>query len=143
MDHELFEAALDEAGTVSAVSLTDSDSKSLKTEADFFEIENIMEVVDNLLQVHGVVPGKKVDGVVRMIHKNLNGLNYYMSGSEELKRTKEIIDELEVYIIAYNEYKLNLKKRVNNNFLWCHYLSLGNPLLCVGRHTRQDPKVYR
>ena len=38
-----------------------------------------------------------------------------MSGNKKPERAKEIIDELEAFIAAYNEYKLNLKHRDDMN----------------------------
>jgi hypothetical protein len=40
-------------------------------------------VQDEVLQVHGVAPGTKAEGVVRLIYKNLDDLPNKISGNDE------------------------------------------------------------
>ena len=34
-----------------------------------------MEIADEILEVHGVVPGRKAEGVTRLVYENSDGLN--------------------------------------------------------------------
>jgi hypothetical protein len=45
-------------------------------------------VRDELLSVHGVAPGSKAEGVVRLIYENLNGLNSRMSDNRKLDKAR-------------------------------------------------------
>ena len=43
--------------------------------ATTLETEEIMEIVDEILEVHGLAPGRKAEGVTRVIYDNSDGLN--------------------------------------------------------------------
>ena len=43
--------------------------------ATILEMKEIMEMVDEILEVHGVAPGRKAEGVMRVIYENSDGLN--------------------------------------------------------------------
>ena len=79
------------------------------------ELETIRDVDEGLLRVHGVAPGSKVEGVVRLIYENANGLNSRLSNNDKLDKAKELIDDLEADIVAYNEHRLNLMHKQNRN----------------------------
>ena len=49
---------------------------------------------DEVLQVHGVPPGMNVDGVLRLIYENENGLNNRIGGYEKLEKLKGEINDL-------------------------------------------------
>ena len=57
--------------------------------------------------------------MVRLLYENFNGLNNRMSGKTKLDRDRgrEMLDELEVDIAAFNEIKINFnfnhKKNIN------------------------------
>ncbi len=89
----------------------------LQTEQDvrLEEILSAMGVQDEVLQVHGVVPGRKADGVVRLIYENLDGLSNKISGNEKLEKEKGIIDDLEADLVCLNEHKQNLMHKDNTN----------------------------
>ena len=70
---------------------------------------------DELLEIHGVEPRKKQEGCVRLIYENPDGFNNRISGNDKLDKAKELIDELEVDVVAYSEHKLNLKHKDNVN----------------------------
>ena len=76
---------------------------------------NNITLPEEILQVHGYTPPKKVDGTVRLIYENVNGLQNRLSGNEKVERAKEIYDELEVDIVAYCEHQLNTKHKKNCN----------------------------
>ena len=73
-------------------------------------------MLDNeLLQIHGVDPGKKSDGIIRLIMENAIGFNSRLRGNKNLYKAKDLIDELEADILAYIKYCLNLKHKDNRN----------------------------
>ena len=112
-DEALFNEALDETGTVTTASLTDSDSKSernriiAEAKATSLELEEIADVNNDLFTVHGNLPGLKPDGFTRIMYENSDGFNTRISDNKKLKKAKEIKDELEADIVAYSEHKIN------------------------------------
>jgi hypothetical protein len=118
-DDILYENALDETGTVETAALTDSDADSLGTEtttiSEQLEGMGIRGITDDLLRVYGVAPGKKGDGVTRLIYENANGFSSIISDNEKLEKAKEIIDELEADLVAYSEHKLNCRHKDDSN----------------------------
>ena len=52
-----------------------------------------------MLEVHGVAPGKKTDGITRLIYENVDGSNGRIEGNENFQKIKDWIDELEVMVI--------------------------------------------
>ena len=42
-----------------------------------------------------------------MIYENLNGINSRIASNEKLDKAKEIINELEADLVAYNEHRIN------------------------------------
>ncbi len=45
----------------------------------------------------------------------MNGISIRLSDNAKLEKAKEIHDELEVDIVAYNEHRLNLRHHLNVN----------------------------
>ena len=78
-------------------------------------MEEIKGVTDELLEVHGVAPRNKGEGVTRVIYENPNGFNPQITCNEKLEKSKEIIDELEANILAYSEHRLNCTHKDNRN----------------------------
>ncbi len=64
---------------------------------------------------HGVAPGPKPEGVTRLIYENPNGFNTQISYNEKIEKAKEIIDELEVDVVAHSEHKINCAHKDNIN----------------------------
>ena len=79
------------------------------------ELEEVRWVDDYLLKVHGVAPGKKEDGIVRLMYENLNGLKSTLSGNDKLENSRQIIDDMEEDIVAYCEHRQNLRHKQNKN----------------------------
>ena len=110
-DEALYNEAIDETGTVSTVGL-DADSEGdivqnfTTAEATLLEEEEIRGVSDDLLTIHGNVPGPKPEGVSRLLYENLDGINTRISGNEKLDKAKEINDELEADVMAFNEHRI-------------------------------------
>jgi hypothetical protein len=121
-DHLVLAAwAVDKMGTVDASFLVNSESEMNERLAltEHQERNRVMElgISDEVLQVHGVAPLSKGEGVVRLIYENVNGLSNKLSNDEKVNKAKEIHDELEVDIIAYNKHRLNMWDRRNVNGL--------------------------
>jgi hypothetical protein len=72
-------------------------------------------ISEEVLQVHGVAVPSKGEGVVRLIYENVNSLSNKSSNNNKVDKAKEIHDDLEVDIIAYNEHRLNMHDRRNVN----------------------------
>ena len=113
--------AIDETGTVSTEGLTDEEDaldpsqqwEGLEVRID--EMVSALGVQDEVLQVHGTAPGRKADGVVRLVYENLDGLNNGIGGNEKLEKAKEVIDDLEADLACFNEHKQNLMHKDNVN----------------------------
>ena len=58
-----------------------------------------MDIAKELLRVHGISPGKKPEGVKRIIYENANSLNTRISGNEKVEKAKEVIDKLEADVV--------------------------------------------
>ncbi len=70
---------------------------------------------DEILQVHGVLPGRKDNGIIRLLYENANGIPNRLGGNEKLDKAKELIDELGANVVAYNEHCHNLHHKNNRN----------------------------
>jgi hypothetical protein len=67
--------------------------------------KEIRGVLEYLLEIHGLPPGRKGDGVTRLIDENLNGLQSTMlSKNGKLEKARRVIDDLQVDIVCYNEH---------------------------------------
>jgi hypothetical protein len=88
------EDSIDDTGTISAAGLTDEETTGEEShlqserEVRLEEILSAMGVQDEVLQVHGAAPGRKAEGVVRLIYENLDGLSNKISGNEKLERQR-------------------------------------------------------
>jgi len=115
------ESELDETGTLSTQVLTDDGSEAeeaarrSRQEIRQDEIMAALSVQDEVLQVHGVAPCTKAEGVVRLIYENLDGLPNKISGNDKLDKAKSIIDDLEADLACFNEHKQNLMHKDNKN----------------------------
>ena len=78
--------------------------------------KEIMGVSEYLLEVHGLPPGRKGDGVTRLIYENLNGLQSTMSKTNgKLEKARQVINNLQADIVCYNEHRQNLQHKANCN----------------------------
>ena len=101
---------LDETGTIDTTELLRS-----REEIQQQERIDIRGVSDELLQVHGVLPGKKEEGITRLMYENANGIPNRLVGNETLEKAKDLINELGGDIVAYNEHRQNLRHKENRN----------------------------
>ena len=68
-----------------------------------------------MLKIHGVAPGNKAEGVTRLGMENMNGMPNHINGNEKLEKSKELVDELELDVLAATEHKGNLAHKDNRN----------------------------
>ena len=74
-----------------------------------------MDTSEELIRVHVIAPGKKPEGVTRIIYENTNSFNTRISGNEKVEKAKEVIDKLEADVVCYNEHRVNMKHKENYN----------------------------
>jgi exonuclease III len=77
------------------------------------EIQRLLEEKRELLEVLGIAPGQKADGVTRLVYENLNGLMARLTGNDKLEKLKLILDDLEADVFGFNEHRVNKKHRDN------------------------------
>jgi hypothetical protein len=117
-DHTvLAAAAIDKTGTVDASYLLHNNSENNERLVLIEQQERNrvrkLGVVDKVLQVHKTPPSSKGKGIMRLVYENINGLSNNLSDNEKVEKAKEIHDELEVDIVAYNKHRLNMQHRKN------------------------------
>jgi hypothetical protein len=107
------DVAIDETGTVAGPLMEDDIERSRIAEQEVStEIEGVLEY---LLEVHGLPPGRKGEGVTRVIYENLNGLQSTLSKNEKLDKARQVINDLQADVVCYNEHRQNLKHKTNRN----------------------------
>ena len=74
-----------------------------------------MDIAEELLCVHGIVPGNKPDRVTRIIYENANSFNTRIGGNEKVEKAKEVIEKLESDVVCYNKHRVNTKQKQNHN----------------------------
>ncbi len=76
----------------------------------------MMEAVEEgLLQVHGIAPNSKQEGIFRVLCKNANGFNNRISGNQKIAKALDIKDDLDIDCLLYCEHRLNLRHKANVN----------------------------
>jgi hypothetical protein len=76
---------------------------------------DIRGVLEEVLQVHGVLPGRKEEGIIRLMYENANGFSNRMGGNKKLGKAKDLIDKLEADVVLYNKHRQNLMHADNRN----------------------------
>ena len=77
----MYNEDMDETGTINTSEISDFDADALGEQyqkllaTTTLEMEEIMHIADEILEVHGVAPGRKAEGVMRVIYENSDGLN--------------------------------------------------------------------
>jgi len=99
---------VDETGTIDT-SLIDL------REAEQQEKLDMTGVSDEILRVHGVMPGRKPDGVIRLMYENVNSLPNRFRGNRKLDKMKDLIHEWGADIVGMVEHRQNLKHKQNGN----------------------------
>ena len=113
-DERLMDEAIDETGTVPCSIVGDDEEGRVNVEEQLKK--EIREVSDYLLEVHGVPPGRKGEGITRLIYENLNGLQSTPSNkNEKLEKARRVIDTLQANVVCYNKHRQNLRHKANRN----------------------------
>ena len=76
-----------------------------------------MDIADEILEVHGVAPGRNSEGLTRAIYENSDGLNNRIGRNRKLEKAKEIIYDLEEDAVMINEHRMNCSHKDNRNGL--------------------------
>ena len=77
---------LDETGTTNA----SFNSEEIQQQ----ERIDIRGVSDEILQVHGVLPGRKDDGIIRLLYENANGIPNRLGGTRSWIRQRNLLTNL-------------------------------------------------
>lgn len=109
-DLELFHSAV-------LVHSSSQQSLNLAITIDTQEDQDIATIIQHepLIQPIGIVPGKKADGITRPYYENMNGISTLVSNNAKLNKVKELMDELEVDILTFNEHKINFQHKDNRH----------------------------
>jgi hypothetical protein len=74
-----------------------------------------MEAVDEgLLQIHGIAPNSKQEGISRLMCENANRF-IKISGNNKIAKALDIKEDLGIDCLMYCEHCLNLQHRENKN----------------------------
>jgi hypothetical protein len=117
-EDQLLAWTLDKTGTIDTVQFL-----SVKEKCERYalieqqEKNRVLEfgLSDEVFWVHGVAPAGKGEGIICLIYKNMNRISNKMSNNNKLEKAKEIYNESEVDIAAYNKHQLNLRHCLNVN----------------------------
>jgi hypothetical protein len=108
---QLLDEAIDETRTVAAPPVEDASEQRRTAEQEVGK--EIRGVLEYLLNVHGLPPGWKGEGVTRVIYENLNGLQSALSMNEKLDKDWQVINDLQADAVCCNEHSQNLKHKTN------------------------------
>jgi hypothetical protein len=82
------------------------------------EHKRVMEaVMEGLLQIHGMAPNTKQDGIFRIMCENCNGLNNRIGGNEKIGKLFDIKEDLDIDCLMICKHCLNFKHKDNKNNL--------------------------
>ena len=70
-EDERLDARIDESGTL-AMMVNDAEMMDRALDAWVVEDRELRNINDEVLEIHGVRPGKKLDGVVWLVYENVN-----------------------------------------------------------------------
>ncbi len=78
----------------------------------------VLEAVEEgLLQVHGMAPNTKQQGIFRIMGKNCNVFNNQIGGNEKIAKALNINEDLDIDCLMYCEYCINFRHKDNKNDL--------------------------
>ncbi len=76
---------------------------------------DMIGVSDKVLPVHGIMPGRKEEGVTRRLYENCNSFLNRMGGNAKLEKVKELIHEWEADLVGIVQHRQNMKHKQNIN----------------------------
>ena len=95
------------------VSIESGESLPSVDDQDQSDMASYMSANQELLNLIGIRPGRKGEGIFRLMYENLNGLPARISGNPKLTKKMSNIDELEVDLFGFNEHKINCLHKDN------------------------------
>jgi hypothetical protein len=111
LEDRLFSSALDETGAVDVTLCVDDgvdvlwgDEREQLVLIQQQEINNLREygITEDVQRIHGILPASKGEGIIRLLYENANGINNRISNTDKVDKAKEMIDELEADVVAFN-----------------------------------------
>jgi hypothetical protein len=105
------------------------------------KLESIKGLDDEILKVHGVVPGAKAEGVTRLLYENPGGFNTRLSNNAKLDKSKELIDNLEADIVAFSEHRINLQHKDNQNGLLQMFCGGESEIRSIAAHNSHEGNI--
>ena len=118
VDENLVSWAIDETGTIDTSFLCNNNENNEQIVLAELQERNMvlnLSIPEEVLRIHGTAPISKPEGVIWLIYENANGISNRMSNNEKVEKAKEIMNDFEVTIIAYNEHLLNMRDRQTMN----------------------------
>jgi hypothetical protein len=98
--------------------LTNNKKDRNATSAAKDEQEKVIEVVEEgLLQVHGMAPNSKQQGIFCIMGKNCNGLNNKIGGNKKIDKILDIKEDLDIDCLMFYEHCLNFRHKDNKHDL--------------------------
>ncbi len=85
---------LDDTGTINTTPLRSHKEIQQKEQIDIRGKSN------EVLQIHRVLPGRKEEGITRLLYENANGIHNRLGGNDKLEKVKDLINELSTYVVA-------------------------------------------
>jgi hypothetical protein len=135
-DELLLDDAINGTDMVAAPLVEDNGEQQRTAEQEVSK--EIRGVSEYLLDVHGLPPGWKGEGVTRVIYDNLNGLQSTLSKNEKLDKAWQIINDLQVDVVCYNEHCQNLKDKTNRNGFHCMFNGRETDLRAIAAHNSNE-----
>jgi hypothetical protein len=78
----------------------------------------VLEAVEEgLVQVHGMAPNMKQQGIFHILGKNCNGFNNRIGGNEKIAKALNIKEDLDINCLMYCKYCINFRHKDNKNDL--------------------------
>jgi hypothetical protein len=124
LDERLLSSALDKTGTIDVPQCVEdrvdgiwgkeSERLTLLKQQEHNNLREL-SITDDVQRIHGVLPQSKGEGVIRLIYENVNGVNNRLCNNDKVEKAKELIDELEADVVAYNKHRLNMRHKNNGN----------------------------
>ncbi len=103
---------MDETGTVELRRDTVvEDERSRRMREEWQEVRNVLE---DILKVHGVAPGSKAEGVTQLLYENANGIQCKWSNNWKVEEARKLHNKLEADIVAYNKHRVNMNHESNS-----------------------------
>jgi hypothetical protein len=112
-DKDLVEAA---SGIVDGRGQKSTDIEKFTFSGEDHELQQLLEEKRELLEVLGIAPGQKGEGVTRLIYENINGLLAKLSGNDKLDKLRVVLDDLEADLFGFNEHRINKKNKDNRKY---------------------------